>query len=123
MPPLNPRPFEGGGASLFDDAALRLGGEAWGGAAFARLAPPMLAAMLEARVFFGLASCVGSGLDGFDSSRVGADELPVVEPDAVVELELDAVVELGVAAEVGGVVGKLDAEPVEVDGVPALAEP
>lgn len=111
--------------SLFEDAALRLGAEAWGGAALARLAPLMLAAMLEARVFFGLASCVGSGaaLEGFDSSRAEADELPVVEPDAVLELGLVTVVELGVAAELGGVVGKLAAEPVDVDGVPALADP
>ena len=122
LPPLKPSPLEGAGASLLDDAALRLGAEAraGAGAGLARLAPPMLAAMLAASVFLEAGSCTGSGADfsDFGCSRVVVDELPVDELEAVPELGLVAVVVLVGAGFVGAV-----GEPIEFDGVSDAPEP
>ncbi len=120
LPPLKPSPLEGAGASLLDDAALRLGAEAraGAGAGLARLAPPMLAAMLAASVFLVAGSCGSAGLADFGSSRVVPDELPVDEPEAVTELGLVAVVGLVAVGAVG-----VGGEPIEFDGVSEVPEP
>ena len=78
----------------------------------ARLAPPMLAAMLAASVFLVAGSCGSAGLADFGSSRVVPDELPVDEPEAVTELGLVAVVGLVAVGAVG-----VGGEPIEFDGV------